>query len=58
MTQAPVQTQFGWHIIEVEDTRPLQFPALDAVRPQIEDMLRQQSLAKLRDDLMKAANVK
>lgn len=58
MTQEPVQTQFGWHIIEVEDTRAMQFPALDTVRPQIENMLRQQSAAKLRDELMKAAEIK
>ncbi|MCB5362470.1 peptidylprolyl isomerase [Pusillimonas sp. CC-YST705] len=58
MTQEPVQSQFGWHVIEVEDTRALQFPALDSVRPQIEDMLRQQSLAKMRDDLMKSATIK
>jgi len=50
----PVQTQFGWHVIQVVDTRPIQFPPLDQVRPQLEEMLRQQVLAdyqkKLRDE--------
>jgi len=50
----PVQTQFGWHVIQVVDTRPIQFPPLDQVRPQLEEMLRQQMLAdyqkKLRDE--------
>lgn len=58
ITKTPVQTQFGWHVIEVEDTRALQFPTMDSVRPQIEDMLRQQSLAKMRDDLLKSATIK
>jgi len=55
LTQLPVQTQYGWHVIEVEDTRAMVFPALNAVRAQVENMLRQEKLAKLRDDLVKQA---
>lgn len=57
-TSAPVQTQFGWHVIRVEDTRPLEFPSLDQVKPQLTEMLRQQSLAQFQDDLMKSADIK
>lgn len=56
-TTAPVQTQFGWHIIEVEDVRPITFPAFDEVKPQLEEMLRQQTLAAYQDSLMKAAKI-
>jgi len=55
LTQIPVQTQFGWHVIEVKDTRAMLFPALNAVRPQIENMLRQELVQKMREDLMKQA---
>jgi len=58
MTDKPVQTQFGWHIIQVEDTRAAQFPELKDVKPQIEEMLRQQQLADFQQDLMKKATIK
>lgn len=58
MTAKPVQTQFGWHIIEVEDSRPITFPDLKEVKPQIEEMLRQQELAKFQQGLMKSATIK
>jgi peptidyl-prolyl cis-trans isomerase C len=58
MTDKPVQTQFGWHIIEVEDTRPLKFPALEEIKPKLEEMLRQQELAKYQQDLIKSAVIK
>ncbi|HYG43351.1 MAG TPA: peptidylprolyl isomerase [Bordetella sp.] len=54
----PVQTQFGWHIIEVEDTRPVEFPPLDQVRPQIEEMLRQQTLTTYQKELREKATIK
>jgi peptidyl-prolyl cis-trans isomerase C len=58
MTAKPVQTQFGWHIIQVEDTRPIKFPALSDVKPQIEKMLSQQTLANYQQGLMKSAAIK
>ncbi len=58
MTEAPVQSQFGWHIIEVEDSRPASFPGLDEVRPQLEEMLRQQQLAKYQQELIGQADIK
>ncbi|RUU09172.1 peptidylprolyl isomerase, partial [Mesorhizobium sp. M6A.T.Ca.TU.002.02.2.1] len=33
-TEQPVQTQFGWHVIKVEDKRTKQPPAFDAVKDQ------------------------
>ncbi len=58
MTDKPVQTQFGWHIIQVEDTRPVKFPELKDVKPQIEQMLRQQTLASYQQELLKSAVIK
>ncbi|MEI2417223.1 peptidylprolyl isomerase [Orrella sp. JC864] len=53
----PVQTQFGWHVIQVEDTRPVEFPPLDQVRPQLEEMLRQQALANYQQELRSKAKI-
>ncbi|MCH2094030.1 MAG: peptidylprolyl isomerase [Rhodobacteraceae bacterium] len=41
---APVQTQFGWHVIKLNETRPVEAPALDAVRAELEDDLRRKAL--------------
>ncbi|MBU4610991.1 peptidylprolyl isomerase [Achromobacter sp. GG226] len=56
-TQAPVQSSFGWHVIRLDDTRTAEFPPLEQVKPQLEEMLRQQALAKYQEDLRKAAKV-
>lgn len=58
MTDEPVQSQFGWHIIQVEDSRAAAFPELADVKPQIQEMLRQQQLAKFQQDLMEKATIK
>jgi len=51
MTETPVKTQFGYHIIKLEDTREAQFPAYDEVKPQIQQRLGQQRLTKFRDEI-------
>ncbi|MEK8052096.1 peptidylprolyl isomerase [Ideonella sp. DXS22W] len=55
MTETPVKTQFGWHIIRLEDTRQAQFPEFDAVKAQIQQHLAQQKLVKFQTDLSKGA---
>jgi len=37
---APVQTQFGWHVIKLEETRQMDAPTLDEVRQELEDEVR------------------
>ncbi len=51
MTQTPVKSSFGYHIIKVEDTREAQLPPLESVRPQIEQRLQQEKVAKFRDEV-------
>ncbi len=55
MTATPVKTQFGFHIIRLEDTRDAQFPAFDDVKAQIKQRLEQGKLQKYQEDLRKAA---
>ncbi|MBP6899567.1 MAG: peptidylprolyl isomerase [Burkholderiaceae bacterium] len=55
MTETPVKSQFGFHIIRLEDTREAQFPAFADVKGQIVQHLSQQKLAKFQADLSKSA---
>jgi peptidyl-prolyl cis-trans isomerase C len=57
LTQAPVKSQFGWHVIRVDDIREAQLPKLDEVKPQIAQQLQQQKLAQFQETLRKAAKV-
>jgi len=51
MTQEPVKSQFGYHIIKLEDTREAQFPPLADIKAQIEQRLGQVKLAQFRDEI-------
>jgi peptidyl-prolyl cis-trans isomerase C len=51
MTETPVKTQFGYHIIRLDDTREAQFPPLDDVKGQIQQRLAQQKVAAFRDEI-------
>jgi peptidyl-prolyl cis-trans isomerase C len=51
MTQEPVKTQFGYHIIKLEDTREAQFPPLEEVKAQLRQRMEQQQLAAYRDEV-------
>ena len=55
MTEAPIKTQFGWHIIRLDDTREAQFPDFEAIKPQIQQRLAQSKLQKFQEDMRKAA---
>src|SRR5512140_2422558 len=56
-TDAPVKTQFGWHVIKLEDVRDAQLPKLEEVKPQIAQQLQQQKLAKFQEDLRGKAKI-
>jgi peptidyl-prolyl cis-trans isomerase C len=56
-TQEPVKTQFGWHVIRLDDVREAQLPKLDEVKPQIAQQLQQQKLAKFQDELRAKAKI-
>ncbi len=55
MTQEPVKSQFGYHIIKLEDTRAATFPAFDDVKAQIKQRIEQQKMAEFQDGLIKKA---
>ncbi|MCR9110475.1 peptidylprolyl isomerase [Marivita sp. XM-24bin2] len=53
----PVQTQFGWHVIKLNETRAQEAPALEAVRAEIENQLSQQAVTQKIEELTNAADV-
>ena len=53
----PVQSQFGYHVILLEDTRPIEAPPLDAVKAQLSQQLQQQNVQKHLDALKAAAKI-
>ena len=44
ITDAPVQTRFGWHVIQLQDVRDVKFPALADVKPRIQQQLVQHKI--------------
>jgi len=57
-TKDPVKTQFGWHIISVEERRQRPEPDFETVKPQLETQLRQQVLNDLIAGWQKEAKIK
>ena len=57
MTESPVQTPFGYHVIRLDDVRNTQFPEFDAVKQQITNMLQNQEVERLVKDLRAKAKV-
>ena len=56
-TETPVKTDFGYHVILVEDSRPLTPPPLDQIKPQLTQRLQQEQLQKFVGDLRAKAKV-
>ena len=55
VTPVPVKTQFGWHVIKLEDTREAEFPAFDDVKAQIVQRMEQVKLQQYQEELRQAA---
>ena len=55
-SQTPVQTQFGWHVILLEDRRTAEPPSFAALQPQLRQNLVNQNLARLLDGLRQGAS--
>ncbi|HEY0665949.1 MAG TPA: peptidylprolyl isomerase [Gallionella sp.] len=56
-TKEPVQSQFGWHVIKMNDVRNLQMPAYDELKPQLQQRLQQQQIQSLIADLRSKAKI-
>ena len=57
ITETPVKTQFGYHVIKLEDVRPTKVPPFEEVKSQIAEQLQQKKLQAFQQDLRKKAKV-
>nr|WP_321460845.1 peptidylprolyl isomerase [uncultured Cohaesibacter sp.] len=57
-TEQPVKSDFGWHVILVEDKRDAPKPTLESVKPNLRAFVAQQKFQTLLDGLRKDADIK
>jgi len=56
-TETPVKTQFGFHVIKLDDVRPAKIPAMDELKPQIAESLQQKKLQAYQQELRSKAKI-
>jgi peptidyl-prolyl cis-trans isomerase C len=56
-TDTPVKTQFGFHVIRLDDIRDAKLPSIDEARPQLTDRVQRQKLDRLLADLRKGVKI-
>jgi peptidyl-prolyl cis-trans isomerase C len=56
-TETPVQSQFGYHVILLEDTRPTTFPPFEEIKQRILQQMQQQQIGKMVEDLRASAKI-
>ena len=56
-TKEPVQTQFGWHVVKVEDKRVKQPPAFEEVKEQVKSILLREKYFALLKEVRGAATI-
>ena len=57
MTEQPVQSEFGWHVIRLEDVRSPAAPAFDEVKERVDQIVQRKKLQAHFEELRKTANV-
>jgi peptidyl-prolyl cis-trans isomerase C len=57
LSTEPVKTQFGYHVIRVDDVRDVKLPAFDEVKPQISQQMQQEKLGAFQQNLRSKAKV-
>ena len=58
VTPAPVETQFGWHVIKLEEKRDVKLPEMENMKPQLKRQLEQSKMLEYMQELRAAAEVK
>ena len=58
ISKAPVKTQFGFHIIKLEDNRDAKLPSFDSLKPQLTRVISQKKMLAYMQELKKTADIK
>ncbi|HPQ94347.1 MAG TPA: peptidylprolyl isomerase [Thiolinea sp.] len=58
VSKEPVQTQFGWHVIKLEEQRDVKLPDLETMKPQLRRQLEQDKMREYMDKLQAESDVK
>ena len=56
-SKQPVQTQFGWHVILLEDTRELNPPSFEEIKDRLQNILATKTLRSFLEELRAKADV-
>jgi len=56
-THQPVQSQFGWHVIQLDDVRAAQFPPFEQVKPQLQQLVQREEVQKVFANLRAKAKI-
>ena len=56
-SDAPVKSQFGYHIIRLDDTRQAALPPFDQIKPQITQQITQQKLGSFQKEMRDKAKI-
>jgi peptidyl-prolyl cis-trans isomerase C len=58
VSKEPVKTQFGYHVIKLEDSRDAKLPTMESLKPQLTRVISQKKMLAYMEDLKKTADVK
>lgn len=58
ISKEPVKTQFGYHVIKLEDSRDAKLPTLESLKPQLERVISQKQMLAYMEDLKGKADIK
>jgi peptidyl-prolyl cis-trans isomerase C len=56
-THKPIKTQYGWHVVQLVETRDVAPPSFDQVRQRLEQMVQQKKFRSYIDELMRTAKI-
>ncbi len=57
-SKTPVETQFGFHVINLEEKRDVKLPEMESLKPQLKQQLEREKMLAYMQDLRKGADVK
>lgn len=58
VTSEPVETQFGWHVIKLEEKRDVKLPEFDNMKPQLQRLVEQEKMKDYMKSLRETADIK